>query len=183
LIKVWREQVKEQEIDRKIMYEKVLQEQKRREQALMEAHVLGTNLKDKLYKISMEAPDAWRELKRFEYQDLEDEIARKEEEEKRLLEQAKNAPADQEDEELKDLEAEMKFDAAKAATKSILRRDKSGIYNQQEDAAKKIGKTARVKFELDKNKKQEQDSLADEYLTMMNRNSTFFLQRADSFDV
>lgn len=138
----------------------------------MEAHVLGTNLKDKLYKISMEAPNAWRDLKRFEYQDIEDELKRKEEEEKKLLEQGNNQPGEKEDEDLNDLEAEMKYDAARGATRGILRRDKSGIYNQQDEAAKKIGKTARVKFELDKNKNQEQDSLADEYLNMMNRNST-----------
>lgn len=171
LIKIWREQVKEQEMDRKAVYEKALEDQKARELALMDAHVLGTNLKDKLYKISMEAPNAWRDLKRFEYQDIEDELKKKEEEEKKLLEQGTTHPGENEDEALNDLEAEMKYDAARGATRGILRRDKSGIYNQQDEAAKKIGKTARVKFELDKNKNGDQDSLADEYLNMMNRNS------------
>lgn len=159
-------------MDRKAAFEKALEEQKRREQALMDAHVLGTNLKDKLYKISMEAPDAWRELKRFEYQDLEDQMKQKEEDDRRALEQERSRPAQRDDEALNDLEAEMKYDAARGATKSILRREKSGIYNQQEEAAKKIGKTAKVKFDLDKRKDEENDSLVEEFNNMIGNHSS-----------
>lgn len=172
MIKVWKAQVKEQEDDRKAAYEHALANQKQREQALMDAHVLGTNLKDKLYKISMEAPDAWRDLKRFEYQELEDEVRKRREEEEKMQEERENGKGEEhDDDDLKDLEADMKYDAAKAATKSILRKDKSAILSQQEEAAKKIGKTARVKFELGKGQPKEGDSLVDEYLDLMNKQS------------
>lgn len=169
---MWREQVKEQEEDRKATFEHAVREQRKKEEALLEAHVLGTQLKDKLYKISMESPDAWRELKKFEYQEMEEDARRKAEEDKRLLEQGDVREShDKIDEDLEDLEADMKYDATKAATKSILKKDKSGILSQQDAAAKKIGKTAKVKFELGKNNKPEDDSLADEYLDMLNKQS------------
>jgi hypothetical protein len=172
MIRVWKEQVKEQEEDRKAIFEQALHEQRRKEEALLEAHVLGTQLKDKLYKISMESPDAWRELKRFEYQEMEEDTKRRAEEDRRLLEQGSMREShDKDDEALDDLEAEMKYDATKAATKSILKRDKSGIISQKDAAAKKIGRAAKVKFELGQKRQPEGDSLADEYLDLLNKQS------------
>lgn len=120
----------------------------------------------------MEAPDAWRDLKRFEYQQLEEDARRKNEEDQRRIAEGENeGQEEKEDEDLRDLEIDMKYDAAKTATKGILRKDKSAIYNQQEEAAKKIGKTARVKFELGKGQPQTSDSMVDEYLELMNKQS------------
>lgn len=169
LIKVWRNQVHEQEHERRVLYDRALNEQRVQSEKLLEARVLGTKLKDKLYQISMDAPTAWRELKKFELGEVEQEEKLREQEAEKGSAKDSDPLGKSDKEEIDALEMDMKYDAAKAATKSILRADKTGIIGQQDEAARKIGKAAKVKFDLGPGKINAGDSIADEYLDLMNR--------------
>ena len=135
----------------------------------MERRVVDTRFKEKLYRISMEAPGVWRDLKRMEYGDMEEEnekvrLGGEPNEEK--LEDSKEA---EDREAIEGLLVEAKYGAAKGANKSILKKEKSAIFNQQEEAARKIGKTAKVKFDINDKKAIMGDSVADEYLDLMDK--------------
>lgn len=163
----------EKERDRKIQFEEALRAQQKKENDIMEARILGSNIKDKLYEISMKNPRIWRELKRFEYDDYVDSEQKKlEEDGSKENEKSNSTQQKKDEEEIEEMEQEMIYSNTKSATKGILKREKSGLLDQKDSAAGKIGKAAKVKFDLGRDKKnREDDSMADEYLDMMSKQS------------
>ena len=115
----------------------------------------------------MQKPEVWRELKRFEYDKVRDEQKQPETTSKKSSKKSKKKPKTQSRQDYEDFEQDMQFDNADDLNKEILKEELEDLEKQQEAAAKKIGKQARVRFNLPEDKPK--DSFVDEYLNLMDR--------------
>lgn len=112
----------------------------------------------------MQKPDVWRELKRLEYEKV------KKEQDPNFKKEVKegNNTAEESRLQFEDFEQEMQFDNARDANMALLDKELSTLRKEEENAANIIGKEAKVRFNLADTRKRD-DSFADEYLDLMNK--------------
>lgn len=113
----------------------------------------------------MQTPKMWQELKRLQYDQANISDGDSSVNSGRNKSQTLSDPNN----EYADFEQDMQFDYARDTNKQLLNQEMKNIDNQQNQAAGLIGREAKVRFDMNKNKEADESNVALEYLDMMQK--------------